>query len=81
MSCIVLDFELVDEIVVKDLGVSIDGKVHGHSIRPPEKYKPTKQAFWCTRNLQGIVRNSGCLDYNELSNIIPRALKGKSFGK
>ena len=67
--------------VLKELGVFIDGKVEGYSFRRPKKYKPTKQSFWCTRNLHGIVRNSGRLDYSELSNILPRAVKGEYFAK
>ena len=61
--------------------VFFDGKVQGHSFLPPKKYKPTKQAFWCTRNLHGIVWNSRRLDYSELSNILPRAVKGEYFAK
>ena len=81
MSCIVLDIELADKNVMKELGVFIDVKVQGYSFRPPKKYKPTKQAFWCTRNLHGIVCNSGRLDYRELSNILPRAVNGEHFAK
>ena len=66
MSCIVLDIELAEKDVKKELGVFIDGSVKGHSFRPPKKYKPTKQAVWCTRNLHGIVWNDGHLDYSEL---------------
>ena len=44
-------------------------------------HKPTKQAFWCTRNLQGIVWNSNRLDYIELSNILTGAVKGEYFAK
>ena len=76
MSCIVLDIELTDQIFIKEyLGVVIDGKVQGYSFCPPKKYKPTKQAFCCTRNLHGIVWNSARLDYSELSNILSRAVK------
>ena len=81
MSCIVLDIELADENVIKELGVYIDGKVQGYSFCPPKTYKPTKQAFWCTRNLHGIVWNSGSLDYSELSNIPSRAVKDEYFAK
>ena len=82
MSCILLDMGLTDKNVIKDLGVFIDGKVQGHSFRPPQKYKPTKQAFWCTRNLHGIVWNSGRLDdYGELSEILPGAVKGEYFSE
>ena len=43
MSCIVLDFEVADENVVKELGVFIDGKVHGYPFRPPKKTNPNTQ--------------------------------------
>ena len=76
MSCIVLDIGLAHKNVIKELGVFIDGKVQGYSFRPPKKYKPTKQAFWCTRNWHGNVWNSERLDYSELSNILPTAVKG-----
>ena len=75
MSSVELDIELADKNVFKEMGVFIDGKVQGHSFQPPKKQKPTKQAFWCTRNLHRIVWNSGRLDYSELSNILPRAEK------
>ena len=81
MSCIVLDIELTDKNVIMELGVFTDGKVQGYSFRPPKKYKPTKQAFWCKRNLHGIVWNSGRLDYSELANVLPTAVKGEHFSK
>ena len=79
MSCIVLDIELADRNVIKEMGVRFDGDVQGYSFCPLEKYKPTKQLFWCTRNLHGIVWNSGRLDYSELSIIPPRAVKVEHF--
>ena len=81
MSCIVLDIELTDINAIRELGVFIDGKVQGYSFRPPKKCKPTKQAVWCTRNLDGIVWNSGRLDYSELANFLPWAVKGDYFAK
>ena len=81
MSCIVLDFEQAAKKFIRELGVFIDRKVQGYSVCPPKKYKLTKQAFWCTRKLHGIVWNSGRLDYSELSNILPRAVKGEYFAK
>ena len=81
MSCIVIDIELANKNVLKELRVFTDGKVEGYSFRPPIKYKPAKQAFWCTRRLHGIVWNSGRLDYSELSNILPRAVKAEYFSK
>ena len=77
MSCIVLDIELANKNVIEELGVFIDdGNVQGYSFRPRKKYNPTKQAFWRTKNLHGIVSNSGRLDYSEFSNILPRAERG-----
>ena len=72
MSCIILDLELVDKNVIKVLGVFVDGRVQRYSFRPPKKYNPTKQSFWCTRNIDRIVWNSRRLDYSELPNILPR---------
>ena len=50
MSCIVLGIELADKKVIKELGV----------------YKHTKQTVWATGNLEGILWNSGRVDYSEL---------------
>ena len=75
MSCIALDIELADKNGIKELGVFIDDKSQAYSFRPPNKYKTTEQAFRCTRDLQGIVWNSGSLEYSELSNILPRSAK------
>ena len=81
MSCSVIQIELADINVIKELGVFIDGIVQGYSCRPPKKYKPTKQAVWCTRNLLGIVWNSGRLDYSELPNVSPSDEMGEYFAK
>ena len=81
MFCIVQDIELADIKVIKELGVFIDGRVQGYSFRYLKKYTPTKQAFRCRRNLHVIVWNSGRLDNSELSNILPKAVKGKYFAK
>ena len=63
------------------IGSFLDGKNQGYSFRPPKKYKPTKQAFPCTRNLHRFVWNSGCLDFSELPNIPPRDVKSGCFAK
>ena len=80
MSCIVLDAELADKNRIKELRGFIDGNVLGYLFRPPKKYKPTKQAVWCTRNLHGIVWNGRRLDYRGLRSILPRVLKGQYSG-
>ena len=81
MFCIVVYIEWADKNVIKDLGVFTDGKVQGYSFRPPKKYKPRKQTFWCARSLHGIVWSSGRSDFSELSKVFTRAVKGEYFAK
>ena len=81
MSCNELDNELMDIHIIKEYRVFIDSHFQGYPFRPPKKYKPTKQAFWCRRNLHGIVWNKGCLDYSELPKIIFNDVKGENFPK
>ena len=79
VSCLALDIELSDEYIIRKLRVFSDGNVQDYSFCPPKKYKPTKQAFWCRRDLRGAVWNSGCLDYSELATFLDGAAKGESF--
>ena len=53
-SLIVLDTELAEKNVVKELGVYIEGQVFGYSFKPPKNYQPTLQTLWCTQNMQKI---------------------------
>ena len=46
-----------------------------------KKYKPARQAVWCTRKFHGIVWNSGRLDYSELPNFLLRDLKREYVAK
>ena len=66
MSCIVLDIELADKNVIKELGIFIDGSLQGFSNCLPKKYKPNKQTIWSTSHLHGIAWKSGKLDYDKL---------------
>ena len=66
MSCIVLDIELTDKNVIKELGVFIDGSVQGFSFCPPKTFKPNKQSSWNTKHLHGLAWSSGNLDYEKL---------------
>ena len=75
MSCIVLDVEHADKNAIEEFGVFNGGNVQEYSFSPPRNYKATKEAFWCTGNLHGIVQKRGCLDYSELANILPRGSK------
>ena len=63
------------------VGSFFDGKVWGYWFRSPKKPKPTNQAVWCKRILNGIVWNSGRLDYSELPNFVPSDVKGEYFAK
>ena len=66
MSCIVLDIELTDKNVIKELGVFIDGSVEGFSFCPPKVFKPSKQTIWNTSFLHGSASSSGKLDYDKI---------------
>ena len=81
MSCNVLDIEFAGINVIKQLGIFINGKVQGYSFCLPIKHKPTEQAFWCTRNLQGFVRKNGRLGYSEFLCFFSRDVKDQYFAK
>ena len=66
MSCIVLDIDLADKNIIKELGVFIDGSVQGFSFCPLKTFKPNKQTTWNTNHLHGIAFSSGKLDYGKL---------------
>ena len=61
--------------------MGLDGNVRGYSVRSPKKCNSTKHANWCTGNLNGIVWNSGRLDYSDIPNILPGDLRGECFAK
>ena len=66
MSLIVLDIELTEKQVIKELGLFIDGSVRGFSFCPPKAFKPNKQTIWNTNHLHGIAWSSGKLEYEIL---------------
>ena len=66
MSCIVLDVELTDKNINKELGLPIDGSVKGFPFCPPKVFKPNKQTTWEISHLHGIAWNSGKLEYQKL---------------
>ena len=43
MSLIVLDIELTEKNVIKELGLFIDGSVQGFSFCPPKSFKPNNR--------------------------------------
>ena len=66
MSLIVLDLELTETNILKELGFYIDGTQQGFSFCPPKTCKPNKQTTWNTSHLHGIGWSSGKLDYEKL---------------
>ena len=66
MSCIVLDIELTEKNIIKELGLYIAGSVQGFSFCPPKSFKPNKQTTWNTSHLHGTAWSSGKLDYEKL---------------
>ena len=66
MSLIVLDVELTEKNIIKELGFFIDGFIQRFSFCPPKTFKPNKQMTWNTSHLHGIAWSSGKLDYDKL---------------
>ena len=66
MFCIVLDIELTDKNVIKELRFFIDGSVQRFSICPPKAFRHNKKTTWNTSHLHGIASSSGKLDYEKL---------------
>ena len=63
MSLVVLNIELTENNIFKELGLFVDGFLQGFSFCPPETFKPNKQTSWNRKHLQGFARSSGKLDY------------------
>ena len=66
MSLTVLDIELTDKNIIKELGVFNDGSLQGFSFCPPQTFKPNKQTTWNTSLLHGIAWSIGKLDSDRL---------------
>ena len=81
MSCSAIDIRLIGKKVIKKLGALLDGNVQGYSFSPPKSTNPQRQAFRCTRSLHGILCNSGCSDYGQLQNNLPRDIKGEYYAE
>ena len=66
MSLIVLDIELTDKNIFKELGLFIDSSLQGCSFCPPKSFEHNKQTTWNTRHLHGIAWSRGKLDSEKL---------------
>ena len=69
MGLVVLDFECIENKVVKELGVYKNGQTVGYSFLPPTNVKATSQSDWFTKHLHGINWSSGHEIYTEQKNI------------
>ena len=63
---IVLDIELTEKTVIKELGLFTDGSLQRFSFCPPKTFKLKKQTTRNTSLLHGIAWSSGKLDYEKL---------------
>ena len=70
MTLVVFDIECLEGTVVNELGILKDGIALEYTFLPPNDYKPTFQAKWNTKNLQGINWNNGKIDYSDLPTTI-----------
>ena len=68
MSLIVLDLELTEKNVTKELGLFVVSFVQGFSFCPPKPFKPNKQTTWNTNHLHEFAWrwSSGKLEYEKL---------------
>ena len=66
MFLIVIDIELTEKNIFKELGLFIDGSVRGFSFCPPMTFEPNQQTTWNTSHLLGIPWSSGKLEYQKL---------------
>ena len=64
-----LDIELTEKNIIKELGLFIDGSVQGSSFCPPKIFKRNKQTAWNTRHLHGIAWSSGKLECEKLFGV------------
>ena len=64
MSCNVLDIELTDKDIFKELGLYTDGSEQGFSFGAPKAFKFNRQTICNTSHLHGIEWSSGKLDYD-----------------
>ena len=83
MSLIVLDIELTEKNVIKELGLFIDGCVQGFSFCPPKTFKPNKYTTWNTSHLHRIARSTGNLENEKLFGVFYdiKVMNAEVFGK
>ena len=70
MSLIVLDLELTEKNVIRELGLFIHGSVQRFSFCPSKTFKPNQQTTWNTSHPPGIAWSSGKLEYEKLFTVL-----------
>ena len=83
MSCIVLEFELTEKNIIKEVELYLDGSVQGFSFCPPKSFTPNKQTTWNTSHLHGIALTKGKLEYEKLFAIFydVKVMNAEMFAK
>ena len=66
MSLIVLDIELTEKNIIKELQLFIGGSLQGFSFCPPNIFKPNNPTTRNTSHPHGIAWSSGKLDYDRI---------------
>ena len=66
MFLIVLEIELTEKNIFKELGLYIDGSLQGFSFCPPKICTANKQTTWNTSHRHGIAWSSRKPDYDKL---------------
>ena len=82
MSCIVLEIELTEKNIIKELGLYIDGSVQGFSFSP-KFFILNKQTTRNTSHLHGIAWSSGKQDYEKFFAVFYdiRVMNAEVFAK
>ena len=83
MSLNLLDVEITEKDIIKELRLFIDGSLQGFSFCPPKIFKLNKQTSWNTKHLHKIEWRSGKLDYDKLFAVFYdiKALNAELFVK
>ena len=80
---VVLNIELTEKNLIKELGLYIDVSLQGFLFCSPKTFKPNKQTTWNTSHLPGNAWSSGKLDYDKLFAVLYniKVLNAKVFAK
>ena len=83
MSLTVLDIELTEKNLIKQLGLFIDGSLQGFSFCPPKTFEPSKQTTWNTSHLHAIAWSSGKLDNEKPFAVLydKKVMNAEAFAK